>query len=66
MDYPALPLSEAAAALRSEEFDLPAYLDALCDRIDAAEPELHALLPEPGRRARLQREAAELVARFPE
>jgi Asp-tRNA(Asn)/Glu-tRNA(Gln) amidotransferase A subunit family amidase len=59
-------LSEVADALRTGQLDLPDYLDALCDRIEAAEPELHALLPEPGRRARLQREAADLEARFPD
>jgi Asp-tRNA(Asn)/Glu-tRNA(Gln) amidotransferase A subunit family amidase len=59
-------LVETADALRSGRLDLAAYLNALCDRIDATEPELQALVPEPDRRARLLDEAAELLARFPE
>jgi Asp-tRNA(Asn)/Glu-tRNA(Gln) amidotransferase A subunit family amidase len=42
------------------------YVTAACDRIDAVEPHIHALLPEPGRRERLLTEATALEARFPE
>ena len=63
--YPA-PLAETAAALRSGELELTAYIDEICDRIDAAEPQVQALLPEPDRRARLRSEAAALQARFPD
>jgi len=38
----------------------------LCDRIDAAEPEIQALLPEPGRRERLLAEAQALEQRYPD
>jgi Asp-tRNA(Asn)/Glu-tRNA(Gln) amidotransferase A subunit family amidase len=49
----------------SELSTLHAALDAVCGGIDAREPELQALVPEPGRRERLRREAAALLARFP-
>jgi Asp-tRNA(Asn)/Glu-tRNA(Gln) amidotransferase A subunit family amidase len=53
-------LADVAEALRAGRHDLAAYLNALCDRIDATDPELQALLPEPDRRARLLAEAAAL------
>jgi Asp-tRNA(Asn)/Glu-tRNA(Gln) amidotransferase A subunit family amidase len=59
------PLIETAAALRTGELDLLAYFNELCDRIDAAEPQIQALLPEADRRARLLAEAQALQARFP-
>ena len=62
---PAL-LGPQAAALRSGELPLDRSVDELCHRLDALEPRLRALLPEPGRRERLQREAAALLARFPD
>ncbi len=60
------PLAETAAALRTGELDLLAYINELCDRIDAAEPQLQALLPEVDRRGRLIVEAQALEARFPD
>lgn len=59
------PLALTAARLRSGELDLLPYLSALCDQIEAVEPHLQALLPEPKRRVRLLAEAAALQARFP-
>jgi Asp-tRNA(Asn)/Glu-tRNA(Gln) amidotransferase A subunit family amidase len=59
------PLAATAAALRAGTLALDTYLAELCDRIDAAEPEVQALLPEPERRARLLAEAAALQARYP-
>ena len=61
---PAL-LGPQAAALRSGELPLDRSVDELCHRLDALEPRLRALLPEPGRRERLQRVEAALLARFP-
>ena len=61
-----LPLAETAEALRSGELDLAASIGAACDRIDSAEQHLEALLPEPERRARLLKEAAQLQERFPD
>ena len=58
-------LSADAAALRSGELPLPDYIERLCDRIDAVDPLILALLPEPGRRERLLAEAAEIERRFP-
>lgn len=60
------PLALTAAALRDGQLDLHAYIDELCNRIDAYEPDIQALLPESGRRERLHTEAAQLLARFPD
>ena len=60
------PLAATANALRSDQLDLLTYLDEMCNRIDAAEPLIHALLPEPGRRQRLLSEAEALQKRFPD
>ena len=59
-------LYETASALRSGELDLLAYINELCDRIDADEPELQALLPEEHRRARLLSDARAVQARYPD
>jgi Asp-tRNA(Asn)/Glu-tRNA(Gln) amidotransferase A subunit family amidase len=58
-------LADIRQRIRPGKDALPAYLDQLCDRIDAVEPRIHALLDEPNRRRRLQREAAALLADFP-
>ncbi len=60
------PLAETATALRSGQLDLVTYIDEVCNRIDAAEPLIHALLLEPGRRTRLMAEATALQKRFPD
>ncbi len=54
------------AALRRGEVDLIAHVQEICDRIDAEDSLIQALLTEPGRRPRLTREAESLLARFPE
>jgi Asp-tRNA(Asn)/Glu-tRNA(Gln) amidotransferase A subunit family amidase len=54
-----------AEALRSGQLDLLTYIDEICDRIDATEPLIHALLPETDCRSRLKAEATALQARFP-
>ncbi|MFQ5542326.1 MAG: amidase [Candidatus Binatia bacterium] len=59
-------LSEIARSLRSEKLDLPNYINEICDRIDAQDQQIQALLPESDRRIRLLKEAATLKARFPE
>ncbi|HEY54223.1 MAG TPA: amidase [Caldilineae bacterium] len=60
------PLAQTAAGLRSGQTDLLGYINRLCDHIDAVEPKVQALLPEPDRRARLLSEAQELLRRYPE
>jgi Asp-tRNA(Asn)/Glu-tRNA(Gln) amidotransferase A subunit family amidase len=57
---------ETATALRTGELDLFAYINQLCDLIDASDPHIQALLPETGQRARLLHEAQELQKRFPD
>ena len=60
------PLAATVEALRVGQLDLPTYINDVCDRIEAVEPQLEALLPEPDRRGRLLREAALLQERFPD
>jgi len=59
-------LRETVAALRSGALPLATYLDAACDRVEAREGEIHALVPEAGRRARLRAEAAGLADAYPD
>lgn len=60
------PLSETVTDLRTERRSLPAYIDAICDRIDEVEPHVHAFLPEEDRCARLHAEAETLAVRYPD
>src|SRR5579859_3697840 len=60
------PLSTTAAGLRSGTIDLLTYIEEVDDWIEMAEPFVQALLPEPGRRARLLAEAVSLQERFPD
>lgn len=60
------PLASTVAGLRTGRVDLLAYIDEVCGRIEAAEPEIEALLPEVDRRGRLLREAEALQRRFPD
>lgn len=60
------PLADTVAALRSGHLDLHAHIDAICDRIERVDPLVQALLPEPDRRGRLHRDAAALMALFPD
>jgi Asp-tRNA(Asn)/Glu-tRNA(Gln) amidotransferase A subunit family amidase len=60
------PLAETATMLRKDQPDLLAAIDEICKHIDAVEPLIHALLPEPHRRSRLFDEAIALQTRFPE
>lgn len=62
---PAL-LVETAHLLRTNNFNILAYINEVCDRIDAIEPHIQALLPETDRRARLCAEAEALQAQFPQ
>jgi Asp-tRNA(Asn)/Glu-tRNA(Gln) amidotransferase A subunit family amidase len=61
-----MPLAETVVALKRGDLPPREHVEAVCDRIDAVEPEIEALVPEPGRRERLLREAAELERRWPE
>lgn len=60
------PLIATVETLRGGQRDLLTYIDEICDRIDATDPYVHALLPETDRRSRLRNEAAALQARFPD
>lgn len=58
-------LASTAAALRANEVDLLDYIRQVCDRLDAVDDQIHAFLPEPERRARLEREVQALLRRYP-
>lgn len=60
------PVAEAAAEFRAGERDPVAYVDELCDRIEAVDDDLRAFVAEPGRRERLREAAAALPERFPD
>ena len=59
-------LAETAAALRSGKWDLLQYIEDACDRIEAVEAHVHALIEEPNRRQRLRQDAQTLLHRFPD
>ncbi|HID53761.1 MAG TPA: amidase, partial [Anaerolineae bacterium] len=61
-----LPLPTLTAALRSGELSLFVYLDELETHFAAREPDVLAFVPEDGRFARLRREAAELLDKYPD
>lgn len=60
------PVAERLADARHDETELEAWIDELESRYDIVEEQVHAFVPEPGRFARLRREARDLVRRFPE
>ncbi len=60
------PLKTTAAALRSGQLDLLDYVEQACDRLDALDPQIEAVVPEPERRERLRRQARDLQNRFPD
>ena len=60
------PLHSTVEALRSGSLDLVWHVHALADRVEAIDGQVRALLPEPGRRARLVAEAEALLARYPD
>jgi Asp-tRNA(Asn)/Glu-tRNA(Gln) amidotransferase A subunit family amidase len=55
-----------AGRLRSGVLPVRDYIESCLARIDAYEPAIKALLPEPGRRERLLAEAAALETRWPD
>jgi Asp-tRNA(Asn)/Glu-tRNA(Gln) amidotransferase A subunit family amidase len=59
-------IAKLATALRTGAVDMIEYIDQLCDHIEAHDPSIEALLPEPARRARLRAEALALQTRFPD
>lgn len=61
-----LDAEEDARAFRSGARDPADRIREVCDWIDRVEPEIRALLPEPGRRERLLAEARALAERYPD
>ena len=66
MDLEIMFLHDIAEALRSGEQDLMAHVESVCDLLDAREPDVQALIPEPDRRARLLADARRLLERYPD
>lgn len=60
------PLAQTREELKSGQIELSAYIHEVCDRIEAVETQLEALVPEADRRGRLLREAENLQKRFPD
>lgn len=65
MFYQPLSLSVIASKLQSGGLNLINFVNEVCDRIDAIEPHVRALIPEDNRRERLLREAESLLQKFP-
>src|SRR5690242_17661465 len=59
-------LTTIAAALRTGQLALTDNINDVCNRVEALDPQIQALLPEADRRARLLREAAALQAAYPD
>lgn len=59
-------LVEQAAALRAGVDDPEKLAERTCDRIDAVDPAVEALVSEPGRRERLRAEAGAVARRWPD
>lgn len=66
MEFHKASLPAIADGLRSGQIDLFDYLAETLRRVEATDAELRALLPEPGRRARLMSEAEALLAAYPD
>lgn len=66
MYYQKTNLTETLIALKKGKLNLISFLNSLCDRIDAVEPHIHALIPESGRRHRLLKEASTLLTTYPD
>lgn len=61
-----MPLAATVSQLRNSHSSLTDYVNHICDRIDAVEPAVQALIPEANRRDRLIREARALEAQYPD
>lgn len=59
-------LAPLVRSLRTGDRDPTALANDCCDRLDAVDDDIEAVLPESGRRDRLTREAAALSARYDE
>jgi len=60
------PLAKVVSDLKEEKVDLKDYIEQCCDRIEKYDPDIHALLPESGRRERLMKEAELLQKTYPD
>jgi Asp-tRNA(Asn)/Glu-tRNA(Gln) amidotransferase A subunit family amidase len=65
MFYQQASLTEISISLRNNTLDLYTYINDSCDRLAAADKEIHAFLPEKGRRQRLLSEAEVLLEKYP-
>ena len=56
-------VADVVEGVRAGTLDLGKHIEQVCDRIEAIEPELQALLPEDGRRQRMLFEAQQVLDR---
>ena len=61
-----MPLATTLAALRTGDYPVEQLINDTCARIEAADPQIGALLPEVNRRRRLLHETEELERRWPD
>ena len=59
-------LSEVISQLRKQEITPEHLIDELCDKLDKWDSKIHAFLPEPNRRGRLQQDLKKLYHKFPD
>lgn len=60
------PLAASTAELINDEESLLRHIHTICDRIDRADPQVRAFIPEHYRRERLIEEAVDLIGHYPE
>ncbi|HLF00351.1 MAG TPA: amidase [Anaerolineales bacterium] len=65
MAGPTMRVTELTASFRSGQLRIADYLDRLESYFNEREPSVLSFIPEEGRFDRLQREAAQLIARYP-
>jgi len=61
-----VPLAALTDDLRADRRRLQDVINEACDRLDALDLRIRAVLPEPGRRERLLAEAEQLAQRYPD
>ncbi len=60
------PLAATLSALQQGQHSLSLYIETMCQRIEAVDPQVQAFLPEAGRMGRLRNDVQQLRQRFPE
>lgn len=66
MLYQPISLIEISNQLQNDEIDLLEFINALCDKIELVDPQVHSLIPEKSRRERLLLDAKKLLKQYPD